>query len=530
MTVRPILNPHLPPLAWGLISRAREAEAELFHGSSVFVGDGFACDGGWNAPCDRAGYLGASALFGTGVCWGVGDDIEVRSAIRPLSRFWSLENERTVVVSNSLALVLALGGSRLDPGHLHYEADLLWYVERPHQMSRRVHTADGAVVRQYGQAVLCLSQGRTTSLEPDRSIHRSAPVDSFASYRAHLSRNTAALFDNLADSRRPRTYAPLATLSSGYDSPACAVIAREHGAEDAITFREARDIFADSDDDGSQIGAALGYRVTALDRFDYKSRDGSAERWSLAYGAGGEDVIFDSCESLGGRCLVTGYGGDTVWRRSVEHHVLRGRLSASDGCFSFGEQRIQRDFVHLPLPILDCFRQPDIVSISNSAEMRPWAVGGSYDRPIPRRIAEEAGVAREWFGTLKKASSAPFYHDDALDSFGPAALDALKAWVADLDPEPGLARYQRSYEFLRPWRELQARIHDIGTRHPVPAWLSDRCRPRVYDRWRRPAEESLLAVTWAVETTREDYVEQLASPARSPVVHAEEVEALQHRG
>ncbi len=526
MAVQPTLNPHLPPLAWGLVSRVGEAEATLVHGGSVVVGDGFVCDGGWNGPCDRAGYLGASALFGTGVHWGGPGGIEVRSAVRPLERFWSLEVDRAVVVSNSLPLVLALGGSRLDPCYLHYEADLLWYVERVHQMSRRVRTADGAVLRQYGQAVVGLSAGRITRVEPDRSIHRSPPIDSFAAYRAHLARNTAALFDNLSDARRPRAYTPLATLSSGYDSPACAVIAQEQGAEEAITFRRARDVFEDSDDDGSTIGDALGLRVTALDRFEYKSRDGNAERWSLAYGAGGEDVIFDSFEGLAGRCLITGYCGDTVWRRSVEDHVLRGRLAASDGCLTFGEQRIQRDFVHLPLPILDIFRQPEIVAISNGAEMAPWAIGGPYDRPIPRRIAEEAGVPRECFGILKKASSAPFYHDDALDSFGPVALAALEAWVARLDPAPDLAGYQRTFERLKPWRDLQTRIHDIGTRHPVPAWLADRCRPRMYDRWRRPAEESLLAVTWAVETTREDYIEQLDSTVGSAVVYAEQVEAF----
>lgn len=526
MAVRPTLLPGLPPLAWGLVSRVGETKASLVHGASVFVGDGFACDGGWNGPCDRAGYLGASALFGTGVSWGGRDGIEVRSAVRPLERFWSLEVDRAVVVSNSLALVLALGGSRLDPRYLHYEADLLWYMEREHQMSRRVRTADGAVLRQYGQALLGVQGGRITRLEPDRSIQRLPRVDSFSEYRAHLARNTAALFDNLGDTRRPRVYTPLATLSSGYDSPACAVIAQEQGADEAITFRRARDIFEDADDDGSPIGEVLGLRVTALDRFDYKSRDGNAERWSLAYGAGGEDVIFDSFEGLAGRCLVTGYGGDTVWRRSVDAHVPRGRLAASDGCLAFGEQRIQRDYVHLPLPILDVFRQPDIVAISNGAEMAPWAIGGPYDRPIPRRIAEEAGVPRECFGVLKKASSAPFYHDDALDSFGPAALAALEAWVAGLDDRPDLDGYQRAYERLKPWRDLQTRIHDIGTRHPVPAWLADRCRPRMYDRWRRPAEESLLAVTWAVETTREDYIEQLESAVGPAVVHAEQVEAF----
>ena len=34
--------------------------------------------------------------------------------------------------------------------------------------------------------------------------------------------------------------------------------------------------------------------------------------------------------------------------------------------------------------------------------MKPWSVAKSYDRPIARRIAEEAGVPRHLFGQVKK--------------------------------------------------------------------------------------------------------------------------------
>src|SRR5438067_688694 len=35
--------------------------------------------------------------------------------------------------------------------------------------------------------------------------------------------------------------------------------------------------------------------------------------------------------------------------------------------------------------------------------MAPWRLGSDYDRPIPRRILEEAGIPRQLFGTRKKA-------------------------------------------------------------------------------------------------------------------------------
>ncbi len=40
--------------------------------------------------------------------------------------------------------------------------------------------------------------------------------------------------------------------------------------------------------------------------------------------------------------------------------------------------------------------------------MAPWKLNNSYDRPIARRIAEQNGVPREYFGQQKMASVVEF--------------------------------------------------------------------------------------------------------------------------
>jgi hypothetical protein len=40
--------------------------------------------------------------------------------------------------------------------------------------------------------------------------------------------------------------------------------------------------------------------------------------------------------------------------------------------------------------------------------MAPWRLSNRYDRPIPRRLAEEAGVPRELFGQVKVGSTVEF--------------------------------------------------------------------------------------------------------------------------
>lgn len=42
-----------------------------------------------------------------------------------------------------------------------------------------------------------------------------------------------------------------------------------------------------------------------------------------------------------------------------------------------------------------------------SEGMLPWALGEKYDRPIPRRLLEEAVVPRKEFGIRKKATFTP---------------------------------------------------------------------------------------------------------------------------
>jgi hypothetical protein len=68
------------------------------------------------------------------------------------------------------------------------------------------------------------------------------------------------------------------------------------------------------------------------------------------------------------------------------------------------ELRLVAGFIQLPLPFIGARNKPDIVRITESSEMDPWRLGNAYDRPIPRRIAEEAGVPRHLFGQSKLAS------------------------------------------------------------------------------------------------------------------------------
>jgi hypothetical protein len=73
-------------------------------------------------------------------------------------------------------------------------------------------------------------------------------------------------------------------------------------------------------------------------------------------------------------------------------------------------------------------------AISRSEEMKHWRVGGRYDRPIPRRILEEAGIPRALFGHTKAASAAVDLR--SAEALSPAGRADFESYLSDM-PRPG---------------------------------------------------------------------------------------------
>jgi hypothetical protein len=73
------------------------------------------------------------------------------------------------------------------------------------------------------------------------------------------------------------------------------------------------------------------------------------------------------------------------------------------------ELRLVVGFIQLPVPFIGARRKADIIRITESAEMDPWRLRNDYDRPIARRLAEEAGVPRHMFGQSKMGSVVIFH-------------------------------------------------------------------------------------------------------------------------
>ena len=346
--------------------------------------------------------------------------------------------------------MLLLADERLAVDYPHYDSDVMSIVFGAGAHVPRIPVASGLAIALHYFENIRIGRDLRMQRQPKS---QPPPFDRFAAYDDFITGQVAAVIRNAADPQRGTRYAPLATVSSGYDSPACAVWARRAGVSEAVTITEARGDFEDTDDSGKAIGECLGLKVIELSRQASRraARD-DAELEVLCTGYGGDDIIWIGAEPLlAGRLLLTGYHGDKIWdcdAASVSTNIKRGDPSGG----SMLEFRLSAGFLNLPVPFIGCTRHPEIRQLSVSDEMKPWRIGGNYDRPLPRRIVEQAGVARSLFGQTKKAVALPF--QDTGDDNPPleAVLDAtvLAQFRGDLDRlHPGWRSVPRRTRLLR---------------------------------------------------------------------------------
>jgi hypothetical protein len=205
------------------------------------------------------------------------------------------------------------------------------------------------------------------------------------------------LAENMATKRR-YPYTMLSTLSSGYDSPAVTVLARQVGCVETLSLDRARD---GDEDSGAAIANILGLRSLVVPRDAWRAMT-LPEIPFMAGSPRGAEVVFKPAEhDLAGRVLFTGFHGDKMWAKDTQdlsEHIVRGDNSG----LGFSEYRLWVGFIHCPVAFWGAQQIRDVHAISNSPEMKPWDVVAQYSRPIPRRFVEEAGVPRELFGTRKR--------------------------------------------------------------------------------------------------------------------------------
>jgi len=421
----------LPALAW--LCRLSGRSSRVFVGPEVDVSSNGISEGGWVGPF-RHSSLGESHLvFGSGVVF-AGDGPLFVPPSHPREALYVLQNRRSDVccVSNSMTFALA----QLPPEvHRRFCVSLSKSLRATVDRATALGVDGGAtelhVEAGYRLSRIAFFRFRTAGARPPVLLPDSPtePFEDYRAYRDHVSRSLADLFANAAHVGRSRSLRPLVALSRGYDSTAVAVLAAENGCRTAVTLDVA--VYG-KHDSGQEIARKLGLDVIVRSHvmgsqisqlthaFDRELSTKATE--FLATDGVGDDVVYLPFEpDLRQGMLLTGVWGDTVWPRDADVGV--GLPLRTPYNRSLTEFRLRVGFAHVPVPYIGGRAGDSIGRISRSGEMAGFSVGGDYDRPIPRRIGEEAGLDRSDFGT-EKVATAPLatngqeHFVDALDVVG----------------------------------------------------------------------------------------------------------------
>jgi hypothetical protein len=489
----------LPPLAWLLELENAPERHRLLCGTGVVLAETAFFEGAWPGTLAAMDFAEQPETFGSG---GVltPEGWAVVPPSHTLESVFCCSDGAKLFVSNALPFLLAHRGDALDPRFLDYHRIFFDILGGLDHSPIRFPSQRCAEIRGYYYENLRIGRDLGVTVQPKPQAPRFA---GFADYRTYLARTVRAVLDNAADHARRNPYRPLATISQGYDSPACAALAREAGCRAAVTHGYARRAFGVIDSDsGAEIAQALGLAVTVADRTAYLEREGPAapEAEFLSHGLEGTDVNYLAFAPQMQHCvLFTGCHGDTMWDKDKVPSAVIERGDLDGG--SLGEYRRRLDFIHLPLPYIGALRHPDVVAISNAAEMAAYSIGGDYDRPIPRRILEEAGVPRNAFGQAKKATSISFFGflPGMRERLSPSSRRALEAFAATWRIGPGARLRLRRNEavailvdFLRVVEKKTHLAHRLGLESRLEKIL------HVLDTESLDTPRAVLALHWSM--------------------------------
>ncbi|OBF40823.1 hypothetical protein A5724_07150 [Mycobacterium sp. ACS1612] len=428
-------DPGLPPLAWCVRLR-RGNDVELLCGASVEVRDDGFFEGAWAGRAEAFDFTDATDVFGSGGRI-TGDHLTIVPPSHTLERVQFIQRPGETLISNSLVFLLTAAGAELDPHYAAYANDftkIVYYglaafdTAIPLRFSGLPKNAAGG----QNQAHLIYLKNIRLHWDGRISFVDKPAVPSFGTYDEYVAllvdvvQQTAT---NAASTDRKTRYSPLVTVSTGYDSSAVAAAVRRAGGEKAVTFLRARAEGRSEveEDSGRPIADALGYQLKEFDREAYRNMGSLPEAEFLATGMSGEDVNLVAFEAdLRHSVFFTGFHGGRVWNMHGSPDVMLTSNDMSGG--SMNEFRLRADFVHVPAPFIGARRQPKILEIGNSEAMKRWSIGTDYDRPVARRIAEDAGVPRAAFGQKKRATTA-LLHVNGDSAWTPATREAVRQYA-----------------------------------------------------------------------------------------------------
>ncbi|MBN2182929.1 MAG: hypothetical protein JW715_13545 [Sedimentisphaerales bacterium] len=409
-----IKQKNLPKLSWGAVLEHGSEKVNVYCGDWVETNATSFVEGAWNLPFSEHDFEKATVFMGSGGKI-INNKVIFATPTHTLERIFGIRNNNLLYVSNSMSFALSMSNNEMDPSYIAYQADFDSIILGLDKYVKSSPLKSGVKIEYFCHCNIEIDKELGV-----RKLPKNTPPDfkDFHEYRNLLVSNIHDIADNAQSEHRARKYKLLATASTGYDSSCVAALAREVSCSDVYTFKNASpkyQLFGEysykgkqSDDSGEAIAKKLGYEnIIIRDRWSYLDQKTDIyEAESCASGNLYYNPVIIYEDVIQQRVLLTGHHGGAAWildPKKSNYELKGGGLCGASMC----ESRLRIGFIHAPIPYIGGCWYSSINKISNSKEMSPWRLGTHYDRPIPRRILEEKGVPRNFFGQSKKAVQVP---------------------------------------------------------------------------------------------------------------------------
>jgi hypothetical protein len=383
-------------LAWTAILAPGAEEVRLLHGERVEVCEEWAVEAVWAGDYGAGDFDQTDLVFGTGVRCRDNRVVFVTSGTA-MDRLWYCQKEGTWYVSNSLGALSACSDLSLqeDFGYVNDRRSVIRTTWGEDSCTRSFPTQGGE-----GHLIwinnLVYEKG---AMREEQKPETAPPFTGYGDYENFLFETAKSLGRNLADPTRKHKVNPLASVSSGYDSPAAAVVAKHAGCKEAVTIRQSSSFWRGSDS-GEAIARQLGLSCRSYDQtapaFPHEEAFWAASGYCnlLSW------TLFEYPEPVS--LFFVGCYGDSIWDRKKIREPFR--ITVWDD-LAMSEFRLHVGMIQCAVPFWGMRRVQEIEAITFAEEMAPWTLHDNYDRPIARRLVEEAGVARGAFAIRKKDTS-----------------------------------------------------------------------------------------------------------------------------
>ncbi|MBP5344184.1 MAG: hypothetical protein J6Y85_03840 [Alphaproteobacteria bacterium] len=411
-----IVNENLPKLSWLLT--IKKDENTLLCGSSVETKDNMIFEGSVCFSNKEKNYLSLSNLyFGSGVLEHEDKTITVFTPSHVFDYVWIIKNtaQNEIYVSNSIFFCAAK--TNLSVNQLLWSSHFTDLFKGIGNFDRLLSKIGEYEI--YGCSI-CQVYIKNFQINFADMIYQNH-FKNFEDYHSYLKKVVKQCYDNFNADKA------IVYLSKGYDSVCCATLVSEiQGIARKIALSKPLDKHG-LDDSGEEIAKTLNLELVFLPDIErdfelIPDTPTSQQKYKAVYLTEKDNLrisdfstfwVYPHDESLycddvdyNKSIVLFGGHGDTIW--SYKNEICDNFKRSDYLGSSMAEYRLKRGFCYLPLAAIASVKHSNLVEICNSEEMKPYIVGGNYDRPIPRRIAEDFGkLKRGTFATKKLAIATP---------------------------------------------------------------------------------------------------------------------------